>query len=565
VNVQAILFGTIGGIGMFIFGMKLLSEGMQKIAGPKLRKLLEMLTTHRLAGVLVGTVVTGIIQSSSATTVMVVGFVNAGLMNLTQSAGVILGADIGTTITAQMIAFKVHKFALPILGVGALLYIFGGRKNFRNAGQALLGFGLLFFGLATMSGAFVHLKDSPTFINLFIKFSTNPLLAIFAGTVLTMILQSSSATVGITIALASAGMLDFSGAFALVLGENIGTTITAQLASIGTSVSARRSAMMHTLFKVFGVIYMYALLFVKVDGVPVFLKFIDIITPGNVFADGGNIERHIANAHTFFNVFNVLIFLPLIGWVINIAKKLVPGEDETVERGAKHLDKRMLHIPAVALDQAQKETIRMAKIAKEMIHLSMQGLYNHKDFSLRKVLDREEITDELQREIIDFLVELEQRELSEAESQQSSKLMHLVNDIEKVGDHAENIVQLAQIKVEDRLRFSKEGEDELRVMQKNVEELFEKSIIAFENNDVDLAWECKKIEDLIDFQKGEFRTHYIKRLSNGHLTSAAGIIFIDVVSNLERIGDHAVKLAKWTISKPKSHLSDTDENLAPVA
>ena len=549
------IFGTLGGIGMFIFGMKLLSEGMQKIAGPRLRKMLELLTTHRLAGVLVGAAVTGIVQSSSASTVMVIGFVNAGLMTLMQSAGVILGANIGTTITAQMIAFKVHKYALPILGIGTLLYVFGNRKNPRNIGQVMLGFGLLFYGLSTMSSAFVHLKESQTFIDLFVEFSTNPLLAIFAGAVLTMIIQSSSATIGITIALATTGLLTFPAAFALVLGENIGTTITAQLASIGTSITARRSAMIHTLFNTVGAFYMYLLLFIKIDGVPIFLKFIDYITPGKVFVNGDNIARHIANAHSLFNIFNVILFIPLLGLLVVLAKKIIPGKDEMVERGTKHLDKRMLHIPAVALDQTRKETIRMAHIAKEMIGLSLQGLYNDKMFSLRKVMDREEVVDELQREIVDFLIKLEQKELSETESFQSSKIMHLVNDIEKVGDHAENIVQLAQVKVEDKLKFSKEGEAELKTMQKSVEELFDKSLKAFITDDVELAKSALIIEDQIDRQKEEFRANYIKRVCTGQCPSAAGIIFIDVVSNLERIGDHAVKLANWTINQPDADRS----------
>lgn len=548
-DVKAMVFGTLGGIGMFIFGMKLLSEGMQKIAGPRLRKMLEMLTTNRLAGVLVGTAITGIVQSSSASTVMVIGFVNAGLMTLTQSAGVILGANIGTTITAQMIAFKIHKYALPILGIGTLLYVFGNRKNPRNIGQVMLGFGLLFYGLSTMSGAFVHLKESQTFIDLFVQFSTNPLFAIFAGAILTMIIQSSSATIGITIALATTGLLTFPAAFALVLGENIGTTITAQLASIGTSITARRSAMIHTLFNAVGAFYMYLLLFIKIDGIPIFLRFIDYITPGKVFINGDNIARHIANAHSLFNIFNVLLFIPLLGILVVLAKKIIPGKDEMVERGTKHLDKRMLHIPTVALDQTNKETIRMAHIAKEMIGLSMQGFYNDKQFSLKKVMDREEVIDELQREIVDFLIKLEQKELTEAESFQSSKIMHLVNDIEKIGDHAENIVQLAQVKVEDKLKFSKQGEEELRIMQKSVEELFAKSLKAFETDDKELAKTALVIEDQIDVHKGEFRANYINRLAEGKCTSSAGIIFIDVVSNLERIGDHAVKLANWTLNQ----------------
>jgi len=307
----SLIYGLVGGLGLFLFGMRMMSDGLQKSAGNSLKKILEKLTANRFIGTLVGIMVTSIIQSSSATTVMVVGFVNAGLMNITQSLSVVLGANIGTTITAQLIAFKIAKLALPAIGIGVFMRLFSSKKKYNYYGEVLIGFGLLFLGLSTMKDGFVPLRDSEFFKDAFVMFSSNPVLAIIAGAVITMIVQSSSATMGITIALASTGLIDFYGASALVLGENIGTTITANIAAIGASSNARRAALGHFIFNVIGVAYMLILL-------KPFVFFIDSITPGAanmVLPSGDNpyIARHIANLHTMFNIINTIIFLPMLG------------------------------------------------------------------------------------------------------------------------------------------------------------------------------------------------------------------------------------------------------------
>ncbi len=373
---QKLIFGLVGGLGLFLFGMKIMSEGLQKVAGSRMRKILSALTSNRIVGALVGIAVTAIIQSSSATTVMVVGFVNAGLMSLVQSIGIILGANIGTTVTAQLIAFKITKFALPAIGIGAGFKLFAKNRKWSYFGEILLGFGLLFFGLSVMKSAFDPLKTSDEFHQLFMAVGNNHLLGVLIGAILTMLVQSSSATIGITIALASSGILSFDASVALILGENIGTTITANLAAIGTNLAARRTAFAHFLFNSLGVCYM--LIFF-----PFFLHFISSITPGDAdfviqtqdqiarmggeIGDKPFIARHIANTHTMFNIVNTIIFLPLVGLLAKLSTLVIRGREENVEFHLKYLDNRVLSTPPIALAQARSETRRMAQIAREMV------------------------------------------------------------------------------------------------------------------------------------------------------------------------------------------------------
>ncbi|WP_236718874.1 Na/Pi cotransporter family protein [Syntrophotalea acetylenica] len=377
---QATLFGLIGGLGLFLFGMKIMSEGLQKVAGNRMRKILAALTTNRFIGMFVGLAVTAIIQSSSATTVMVIGFVNAGLMTLMQAIGVVLGANIGTTITAQLLALKITQFALPAIGVGTGLKLFSRNKTWIYCGEILLGFGILFYGLATMKGAFDPLKGSDVFREFFLMVGDNYLLAVLSGALLTILVQSSSATIGITMALASSGLLNFDVSVALILGENIGTTVTANLAAIGTNLAARRTALAHLLFNVLGVIFI-VLCF------PVFLQAVDSLTPGDpsfivrttaesaeigaAIGDQPNISWHIANAHSLFNVINTLIFLPLIGLLAKLACMILPGKDELMEFHLKYIDNRVLNTPPIALGQARSETRRMAHLTLEMLDESM--------------------------------------------------------------------------------------------------------------------------------------------------------------------------------------------------
>jgi len=542
-----VIFGLVGGLGLFIFGMKIMSEGLQKIAGKSIRRILGMLTKTTLAGVAVGAGVTAIIQSSSATTVMLIGFVQAGLMTLKQSIGIVLGANIGTTITAQIIAFKIHKYSLPAIGLGVLLYLFIPRKNLKYWGQVILGFGLLFFGLSVMTGVFAPLKHSPEFRQLFVTFSQNPLLAVLTGAILTVMVQSSTVSVGITITLAGLGLLDFVTAFAIVLGDNIGTTITAQLAALSGNVTARRTAWAHTLFNLFGAAYMLLLLNVHYKGQPVFLYLINLITPGNAFA-GQNIERAVANSHSLFNIINCIIFIPLAGFLAFAVTKLVRGEVEVVEHQTKYLDDRMLITPEVAIGQTKKEIIRMANYAKEQLGYSISSIFakGHRDREglFEKIKRREETVNLLEREIASFLIRIDQQAITEEMAKTTAAYLHLIHDIERVGDISENIMDLVILKEEEGIKFSEVADKELKQLSKYVDDALLLTITAFDKWEKKTAEKALEMEGRIDATEQAYRDNHIARLGKAECNPKSGIVFLDILSNLERAGDHANNIAQ---------------------
>ena len=538
--------------------MKIMSEGLQKIAGSRMRKILAALTNNRLIGALVGVAVTAIIQSSSATTVMVVGFVNAGLMSLVQSIGIILGANVGTTITAQLIAFKITKYALPAIGIGAGFKLFSRNKKWSYMGEVLLGFGLLFFGLSVMKSAFDPLKTSEEFRQLFLVVGNNHLLGVLIGAILTMIVQSSSATIGITIALASSGIISFEASVALILGENIGTTITANLAAIGTNLAARRTALAHFLFNFIGVCYM--LIFFQF-----FIKFIASITPGDadfviqtqeqVARMGGElgdkpfIARHIANTHTMFNILNTIIFLPLVGVLAKLSTMMIRGRDKDVDFHLKYLDNRVLNTPPIALAQARAETRSMALLAQEMVEETLAFLQDNDLKRLPALEKKEELTDILQKEITDFLVSLSQQSITQDSSKEVASMMHMVNDLERVGDHCENLWLLSQRKLDLKIEFSDVAMREIAEISEITRNFLTRIIIAFEQKDTEVFAEAGRLEDAIDDLEDRLRNNHIKRLNTGECTVNSGLIFIDMLHNFEKIGDHTYNLAKAIVGK----------------
>lgn len=416
-----VIFQLMGGLGLFFIGMRFMSEGLQKAAGDRLRKILGLLTNNRVVATMVGLAVTAIIQSSSATTVMTVSFVNAGLMTLKQALGVVLGANIGTTVTAQIIAFKIHHYALPALGIGVGLRLFARSGRWKSLGEVIMGFGMLFFGLSLMKEAMEPLKASPVVKEAFIRFDGSPLLGVLVGTIFTVLLQSSSVTVGVVMTLASSGLLSFKGAVALVLGDNIGTTITAQLAAAGANTAAKRTAWSHTMFNVLGVIYVLILM-------PYFLKLVDLLSPGPAdliartaseaaaygvsVGDKPFIARHIANAHTLFNVVNTLIFLPMLGVLERITSFIVPSKKEEEGFHLLYLNSDILSSPPIAIEEAQKETHRMVTLTKRMLDLSMDAFRSGKLDVLEEVEKLENVVDMLQREITNFLVQITQHSVT---------------------------------------------------------------------------------------------------------------------------------------------------------
>ncbi|MDY6849844.1 MAG: Na/Pi cotransporter family protein [Thermodesulfobacteriota bacterium] len=551
---QALVFGVLGGLGLFIFGMRTMSEGLQKIAGERLRRILAALTNNRIVGTLVGIGVTALIQSSSATTVMVVGFVNAGLMSLVQSIGVVLGANIGTTVTAQLIAFKITHLALPAIGIGAGLKIFS-RKNrkFMYTGEVLLGFGLIFFGLSVMKDAFDPIKDSEYFRQLFLLIGDNHLLGVLLGAILTMIVQSSSATIGITLALASSGLLTFEASVALILGENIGTTITANLAALGTNLAARRTALAHFLFNSLGVVYMLILF-------PFFLSIISAITPGEAdlviqtqqqaqqfgmeLGDKPYIARHIANTHTLFNVINTLIFLPLVGVLATITTWLIRGTEVQVDLRPKFIDMRVLNTPPIALGQARAETRRMAQYALEMLQETNLYVQDAEDKRLEGLEKKEEAVDILQKEITDFLVALSQQSIASQTSRDIASLMHMVNDLERIGDYCEKIWLLAQRKKFQKIPFSDTAKEDIKRIADQTQDFLAFIIGALEREDKSVIEKAEFFEKSINQLEETYRNNHIARLNTGECAVIPGLIFIDMLHSFEKIGDHTFNVTK---------------------
>ncbi|MFO7987355.1 MAG: Na/Pi cotransporter family protein, partial [Desulfatiglandaceae bacterium] len=512
---QTILFQSLGGLGLFLFGMKIMSEGLQRVAGNRLRQILGMVSNNRLVACGVGALMTSIIQSSSATTVMLVSFVDAGLMTFVQAIGVILGANIGTTVTAQLIAFNITAYALPAIAAGVILKFFLGRRKWIYVGDVLLGFGLVFFGLATMKSGFAPLKEHPTFISLFTRFNADDLvgilLCVMVGSALTMILQSSSATVGITMALASQGLLNFEACVALILGDNIGTTITAELASIGGGINAHRTARAHTLFNVIGVINIIIFF-------PYFVKLVVWVT--HTFMDTGlpdvvvngehpNTSRYIANAHTGFNVVNAAIFLLVLPYLVKVATWLTPHKKEEADldelHKIKYLDSRYIDTPSVAIGQARAEIVRMGEAVQLMYRDVVGSLRERKLSDLSKWKKREALIDTLQREITQFLVDVVRYDISQQESREVASLMRMANNLERAGDGIENIAELIEELIENDMHLSEGGFHDYEKISAVVEEFLNTVVEAIRNEDRGVMPQAQELEDDIDRMREEMR------------------------------------------------------------
>ncbi len=548
-----VLIQALGGLGLFIYGMKQMSQGLQLVAGHRLRNFLEKISSNRVFGFITGALVTATIQSSSATTVTVVGFVSAGLLSLTQAVGVNLGANVGTTITAQIIAFKISDLALPAIFVGVGLHLFSRRRKWRYIGQVILGFGLLFFGMEMMKNGFKPLRSHPEFIAFFTRFDASSLwgilLCVLTGTVLTMLVQSSSATVGITMALASQGLLNLPGSIALILGDNIGTTITAELASIGSSLNAKRAARANTMFNVIGVAYI-VILFTP------FTSFVDWVTgslmgiaPAEQLVEGAkpNIARYIANAHTMFNVINAGVFLFALPLLTKAAVLLTPGKegpaDEDLER-LHFIDYHFVDNPSVALAQARDEIVRMARMAEAAYQGVTEVVLNRRVSHLRRWVKNEEALDRLQRSITDFLVQVSQSNISDEDSRQIASLIRMVNNFERVGDAVENIGELAEELVENTLAMSQESLDEYQQMRQKVAQFLQATITAVDSREKEIMASAQEMEEEVNQMREDMRDAYHDRLRTGVCLIDPGLIFMDLLTNFEKIGDYCFNIAQ---------------------
>jgi phosphate:Na+ symporter len=559
--IKEMIFGTVGGLGLFLFGMGFMSNGLKKVAGQKLKDLLESLTKNRVIGVLVGAGTTCLIQSSSATTVMTVGFVNAGLLTLKQALSVVLGANVGTTITAFLVSllavFKITDYALPIVGVGFLINVIGKTQKTRSIGQVMLGFGILFIGIYFMKEAFNPLKDHPGVQEALIWLGRNPLLAVLAGTIITMLLQSSSASI------AMIQMLAFQGAFGTdwhlvlqvaipyILGDNIGTTITAQLAALRSSRNAKRTAMGHTIFNVIGVLYMLPLVWIGW-----YSYAVEWLTPGQL---GQNtIMRDIFFAHFMFNVFNTIVFLPFIQGLAALAVKIIPVTDAERAQKPVVLEKHLLDTPVIALEQTKREIVRMAQIAKKAVMRSISGIIDDNVKELGSVRAIEDFTDMLQLEITSYLSALSRRNLSDEVSIELPVLLHTVNDLERIGDHAVNIVEIGERKIGQKLFWSDPALSEADVLRNEIDQMCDNIITALEDNNIKEAKSALVHENNLNRMQMEFRRSHVERMTEGICSPQAGLIFIDLVDNVEKIGDHLTNIAQaiigglqWEGVKPK--------------
>ena len=527
-----ILLPFLGGLGLFLYGMKMLSDNLEKTAGSKLRKMMDIMTSNRFAGVTVGAVFTMAIQSSSATTVMVVGFVNAGLMTLMQAAGVILGADIGTTITSQLIAFKLTDIAPLFLFIGVAMMFFV-KKNKRAAsiGAAIAGFGILFVGMSMMSSGLKPLAEMNQFTNILVLFE-NPLLGLLAGAFLTGIIQSSSASMGILLAMSMQGLVTLEGSIFIILGFNIGTCITALLACIGTNKMAKRAATLHLLFKLIG-----AAIFI------ILLQFLPITRW--IASLSGDTTRQLAHFHTLFNIVMVAIMLPAIKYVVWMANKMIPGED-MVKTPLKlmYIEDHIFVSPPMVMTQIVKEVERMGDLALTNIKNAVAAFKVSNSDLIKNVYDHEEVIDFLNHEISKSLVQANQLEISAEDSNLAGALFHVVNDLERIGDHAENIAEFAESRVEKPIKYSEEAISELDEMSSKVFNLLIIALEIFHDNDIERAnLVIPPLEQEIDDMERSLRKRHIKRLKKQQCSARAGTIFIDILSNLERVADHSTNIA----------------------
>lgn len=520
----------LGGLALFLYGMKLMGEGLEKAAGDRLKRLLEALTRNPLMGLLVGVVFTMIIQSSSATTVMVVGFVNAGLLDLMQATGVILGANIGTTVTAWIVAgFQATAFMPLVLLIGVAMMMFLKKLKLQRIGQVVAGFGMLFVGMGMMSDAMKPLAESAEFARLMTAFS-NPIMALLVGVAVTAIIQSSSASVGILEMLAIQGLVPLETSLYIIMGTNIGTCVTAMLSAVGATRTAKRAALIHLMFNVLGTL----VVFILVSLLPVSTWIGHINGPA----------LQIAVAHTSFKVFEVLCFVLLRKWLVKLVMILVPGEDKQGEgKSLKFLDDRILSTPPIAVAQICKEIERMGDIAIANLTRAMDAFFNKDSSLINEVEQSEDVVNYLNHEITRYMVAAAQLDLPASDVEQLGEMFHVVNDLERIGDHAENMAEYANSRIEEEIPFSEDGLAELRDMLDKTVTLFKLSMEAFHTRDQHLLPRVLVQEENIDDMEKTLQQSHVDRLTRGACTPRSGMIFSDMLSNLERVADHATNVA----------------------
>ncbi len=527
-----IAVGVLGGLGLFIYGMHLMASGLQKAAGKKLERIIEVLTKNRLMGVLIGAVVTAIIQSSSATTVMVVGFVNAGIMNLTQAIGLIMGANVGTTMTAQIVSFDLEGYAPIAVGIGMFWLMISKQQKQKHYAEILLGFGILFIGMEFLKDALKPMREVQAFTDMLLNFGHHPLLGLLAGFGITFVVQSSSASIGMLVALAAQGLLPIESALPILYGDNIGTCTTALISSIGTNKNAKRAAIMHLTFNLIG-----SLIFMLLLSGPI-KALVQYLNPTDV-------PRQIANAHTFFNLTNVIIQLPFAFVIIKIATWLVPDGKETDKvKLTKYIDERILETPTIALNSVINETIAMGELAGKSFATSMIAIFESKESSVQEVFAMEKDINALEKFITDYLIKLSNTDITGENRKRVDALFNAINDLERIGDHADNIAEIADEAITKRIQFTPDALVELKEMSDAASEALKLCLEAIDQIDVDKAITVIQLEEKVDHLEKAYRKRHIERLNHNECTSEAGILFNDLISNIERVSDLSANLAR---------------------
>lgn len=533
---STILLGLAGGLGLFLFGMTLMSEGIEKAAGAKLRGILELFTKNRFMGMIVGILFTGIIQSSSACTVMVVSFVNSGLMNLYQAAGVIFGANIGTTVTSQLVSFNLSKIAPVFVLIGVIAVMFCKNQTVKKIGDIILGFGVLFMGLSLMSNAMSGMKDSQQVVTLLSSLK-NPFLAVLLGTVVTSVIQSSSVTVSIILLMANQGLLELPICLFIILGCNIGACSSAVIASLSGKKDAKRAAMIHLLFNIIGTVILFIMLEVASEPIINLLHGIS----------GESNGRFIANAHTLIKIFQVIILFPFSGGIVKLTYLLIPGDDKKVNYRdnftLKYIGNKVVFNPATAVVEVMKEMERMADLAGENLNRAMNALITLDEEDIAEVYEVEKNINYLNHAITNYLVKINQATLPIEDLKSIGALFHVVNDIERIGDHAENVADSARMRKEENISISKEAQHELGDMLEMVNTIYRYSIEMFARGREDHLNDIVSLEEHIDEKERELQKAHVARLTQNECTPEAGMIFSDIVSGLERVADHSTNIA----------------------
>ena len=534
-NISGMVLGLIGGLGLFLYGMTLMSDSLEKAAGAKLRGVLELFTKNRYVGIIVGVVFTAIIQSSSAATVMVVSFVNAGLMTLYQAIGVIYGANIGTTVTSQLVSFNLSQYAPVFIMAGVLMLMIFKNPTVKKAGEVVIGFGILFLGISTMSSSMGALKELPAIQNLFMSLD-NRFFALLLGLVITAIVQSSSVTVSIVLLLAQQGLLPLKICFFIILGCNIGACMSAMLASLSGKKNAKRAALIHLLFNIIGSIIMAVILLIGSNWIEALIMHIS----------GGNLGRCVANTHTIFKVFQVIILMPFMSWIVKLTYLIVPGEDNDVEDEyeMKYIGDGDRLSSATAIPQVCSEISHMGEIAIGNLEKALDALLTKDDKAAKEVFEVEKRIDYMNKEITDYLVKANQISLPVGDRKKLGALFHVVSDIERVGDHAENIAEDVEKLIDMKEDINGMAGNEIRRMQEMTVKILHLSMDMFNLEDDSHLQEILDLENAIDAKERELQDLHVKCLTTGECSAQVGMMFSDLASNLERVADHATNIGR---------------------